>query len=513
MTTLDTEDIDVIVVGAGAAGSPLAARLSEDPDRRVLLLEAGADYASEEQFPPEILDSRTSSVAADDRHPANWAFEAELSDEVGYRVPRGRVVGGSTSLNATYFLRATPAEFARWVEWGNDEWSYEAVLPFYKKAETDLDLGATEVHGGSGPMRVRRDSPLHPVTQAFLSACAELGYPDEMDKNAGLAPGYGLIAFNNVATIRQNTALAYLAPVRASRPNLQIRGGAFVRRVVVDGTTAIGVEVDLDGRRQVIRARETVLSAGAVKSPHLLMLSGIGPATELERVGIPVLIDLPGVGAEFSDHPILQFRFRCTAAGVSDLGSLELQAALSFAAPGSDAVADLEIFCVTKGQPGSPDILTFGSSLTQEASRGRISLRSPAPEVAPRIEYNYLSHPSDILRIRELLRTGRRLLESTSFRPYFAGFVEPKAHVLDDDVRLDAWIASNLLTCIHMSASCRMGPDDERLAVVDQYGRVRGVTGLRVADTSIAPYVPTRGTSSTTVMIGERVADFMRTGR
>jgi predicted dehydrogenase (TIGR03970 family) len=502
-------DADVIVVGAGAAGAPLAARLTENPARRVLLLEAGPDYRTAADFPPEILDATRMAAAAPD-HPANWAFEGELFPGRIVGIPRGRTVGGSTSLNGTYFVRAPRTDFDRWAARGLDEWSYDKVLPFFRRLEDDLDHGSTAAHGAGGPVAVRRDAPLHPITEAFFAACAELGFPEEMDKNAGDAPGYGLLPMNNVDGVRQNTALAYLVPIRDSRPNLAVLGDVVVRRVLFEGTTAVGVEVDRPGGRDVLRAPEIVLSAGAVKSPHLLMLSGIGPAAELARFGIPVVADRPGVGKRFGDHPNVGLVYRRTEAGRSDAGRMWMQGLLSWSAPGSDLPSDLQVICRT--QPfllPEEDQLVMSIDLQQEASRGDLELRSADPDVPPAIRFGYLSDPDDARRFREALRLVARLLGTSAFRPYFAGFVDPGPDVLADDDALDAWVRDHLGTNIHLSASCRMGSSDDPMAVVDQRGRVYGVSGLRVADTSILPEVPSRGTSATTVMIGERIAALM----
>lgn len=543
-----TRQFDVVVVGAGAAGAPLAARLSEDPSRRVLLVEAGPDAETTEDFPPELLNA-ASLTAAMPQHPRNWGFFARLTPELAYVVARGKGLGGSTSINGTYFVRARREDFDRWVAAGNDEWSYEAVLPYYRRIEHDLEHGETSVHGGFGPVPVTRTAPDDQSTlgRALNAAFAELGFPAEPDKNDEGQPGFGPLPRNSVDGVRINTGMAFINPVR-DRPNLTIWADTFVRRVVVDGTTATGVEVERDGRVEVITASEVVLAAGAIKTPHVLLLSGIGPREELRRAGVPVLCDLPGVGKDFTDHPDVTFswvarqknpvsgrlfetvlNWRSTGSPYRD-GDLELLPSLTsfghamLTGAGSDwrTVVGMLAHPITLArslrgvslphlvqQARTRKALFFSVGVQQAASRGQITLGSADPHVQPRIDYHYLSDPWDRERMREAIRVSAQVLRSRAMAPWFKRFADIDEATLSDDDALDAWLLSHLSTAIHMCGSARMGPRADRRAVVDQHGRVHGLTGLRVADTSIFPFTPLRGPAATAMMVGDRIADLM----
>lgn len=504
----------VVVVGGGAAGAALAARLSADPANEVTLIEDG----SAEPVPAELLDGGTIPGAVPG-HRANWGHVAELQPGRPTVVPRGKGLGGSTAINGGYFVRAQPGDFARWAAAGGPAWSFEQALPLLAALEHDLDFGSAPGHGTAGPMRVKRPPQQGVLAAAFHRAAHELGFPEEPDKNRpGTVPGVGAVPSNIIDGVRVNTALAYLTP--AVRSRLTILGDTRALRVRIAGGRATGVEVRTgtgngDGQTATIPADEVVLCAGAVQTPQLLLLSGIGPRAQLDAHGIAVVADLP-VGEGFSDHPNLAVGWRPTArfeAAQLAAGQppMAFPAALnldSSGAAGRYPEGDLEVLLVAQPagalfgqQPGSgtPEMQLL-VALQQPRSRGRLSLGSADPLDAPRIEYRYLEDADDRARMRTGVRTAAALLRSRAFTALFDSFVSLDAATLADDAKLDAWVLDHLGTAIHLSGTAAMG------AVTDGAGCVRGVAGLRVADTSLLPTVPSRGPFNTAVLIGELIA-------
>lgn len=488
---------DTLIVGGGSAGCALAGRLSEDPGHRVLLLEAGPAFPDAASYPPEVRDV-TSLAGADAAYALNWAHATELARGRPGTVARGRVLGGSSAINGAYHVRATPADVDAW-----PGWSYTDALPAWVRGEDDHDFDGP-AHGGDGPVPVERPAGelLAGVTKRVIRGAAGLGVPVERDKNAGGPPGVGLVPANAVRGTRVNAAMAYVLPV-LDRPNLTVRGDTPVARVLLDGTRAVGVET-VAGER--VDAGEVVLCAGAVKSPQLLALSGIGPADELRAAGIVVVADRPGVGHGWSDHPAVFLGFGHDESlhpeAVSAQAAVHLDSATLDPALPADPAGDLEVLLFARPfAPGGARHLMC--AVQQPESRGSSVLVDDDPVRCPRLHHRYLTSTLDRARMRAAVRFASDLL-STS------GIAIPTTAGMSDD-QLDAWVGGSLTTSSHLCGSAAIGPPDDPGAVVDPRFRVHGFSGLRVVDTSVVPTVPRRGPAATALMLGEVAADVLRT--
>ena len=501
---------DVAIVGGGSAGCVLAARLSEDRSRSVLLLEAGPDYRRVEDLPPEIADG---SVPTDSH---DWGFRSE-PDEAG-RVEallRGRIMGGCSSTNASMAVRGSPADYDAWAASGNSGWSFEDVLPFFRSIERDLDFGDEEWHGAHGPLPIRREGTdeLLPVQAAALEAALALGYPRAPDHNRPGAVGAGPWPVNRVDGVRMSTALTFLASARA-RPNLTVRPDTVVDRVLVDGGRATRI-APVDGGAPV-EAGLIVLAAGAYASPAILLRSGIGPLDDLEEMSIPVVRDAAGVGSNLVEHAWLSVDVP-TSPG-QPRGPLS-QTLVTAHADGTDLAAapDLQLIVAsaqTVGPEVSPTGAVFfiGVSVVKPRSRGSLRLRSPDPHAAPVIDPAFLRDPDDVRRAIEGIRAARRLLRTRPLADLVAGpELTPAPGVKDEDERgLASAIRATYGSYYHPVGTCAMGPDPDEGAVVDAHGRVHGVEGLMVVDASIMPDIPSANTNLPTIMIAERMAARIR---
>src|SRR5579859_10467 len=471
---------DFVIVGAGSAGAILAARLSEDSHRSVALIEAGPDYTGLEALPDKL---KRGYITAADILPSDhdWKFVGRATAEAEpMGVPRGKVTGGSSAINGEIFLRGIPEDFDAWAGLGNPEWSFSRVLPFYRKLEHDLDFDRA-YHGQSGPIPVRRwprDAWLPPQS-AFVAACLAAGFPESADHNAPTASGVGAIPLNTVDGVRWSTQLGYLNPARG-RSNLTILSDTTAECVAFTGRRATGVQVRRGNEALVVAGNEIILSAGAVGSPHLLMLSGIGPADQLSRVGVRVHLDLPGVGQNLRDHPHVYATWEPSAAYGMDPARPRYQVALRYTSPGVRPLRnDLQILMVSfatarvdRGGDGlTPVGVTLQPVLNLAAGQGELRLVSTEPATQPSIDFGYLAESSDRQRLRDALRLCVQLAAHEAFSGLLGQRIAPAEDVLASDAALDAWMAREVSTTNHISGTCKMGPSADQLAVVDQIGR------------------------------------------
>ncbi|MBI2965031.1 MAG: mycofactocin system GMC family oxidoreductase MftG [Chloroflexi bacterium] len=515
---------DTIIVGSGSTGGVIAARLSEDPGRKILLLEAGPDYPAADRMPDEIkfgygVDRNIWARAFGQKSKHNWAFTARATTKIpDMVVPRGKVVGGSSAINAQIFLRGMPEDYDSWAESGNRGWSHRDLLPFFRKIESDLDF-AGDFHGNDGPIPVRRwpREQWNADQLAFHDGCLALGYPVSPDQNDPDSTGVGPTPFNNRDGIRWSTALTYLQSAR-HRLNLTIRSECLVHRVLFDGRKAVGVLVESGGETFEVLAGEVILSAGAIGSPHLLLLSGVGPASELKSAGVDVVVDLPGVGKNLRDHPQVQVTWRTRPDFRQDPLAAKIQLAVRYTATGSNLRNDMFIHPLSYAPEAgiytiSPrDAVGVGMIAAIYLARGAGSLRLATrdPHQQPILDYNYLEEPADRARLREAVRLCLRISETPGYKSFLKERIDPADSDLKSDETLDAWLLRSVRTSHHVSSTCKMGPATDPTAVVDQQGRVHGTQALRVADASIMPDCVRANTNLTSLVIGERIADFLR---
>ena len=509
---------DILIVGAGSAGCAIAARASEDPQRSVLLCEAGPDYGDLANTPYDLVNSHNNSYHAHD-----WGLTHLPTRERSVALPRGRVTGGSSAANTAIALRGMPEDYDEWASQGNPEWAWPRVLPAFNRLERDLDYGERAYHGDAGPISIRRYRVDELTLQqaAFLEGARELGYPDCPDANEPWGWGSGPHPMNKLGRLRISCAIGYLAPARA-RSNLHIRAQTLVLRLLIEGGRCTGVVVrNADGAIETLRAKLVVVSAGAILSPALLMRSGLGPREHLEALGIPVIRDVPGVGQNLSDHPALSVSCVPRDPSMIDLDSPIIQTILRYTGAGSSLRNDLQIEMLSfNGRRGDG---TFGIAavLEYQHGRGELRLASADPDAAPVIDNRFCEDPRDLSRLvqcfKDTLAFARTpaiasLIERIGF-PRQASLTSVRhpdtLGLTDDDIA--ALCRRFAGSGYHPCGTVKMGPASDSRAVVNQYGQFHTVEQLVVADASIMPGVPRANTNLTCIMIGEKVGEWLRT--
>ncbi|TMP39228.1 choline dehydrogenase [Pseudoalteromonas rubra] len=522
---------DYIIVGAGSAGCVLANRLSANPQHRVLLLETGgSDKSIFIQMPTALsIPMNTDKYA--------WQFHTEPEPYLDNRVmhcPRGKVLGGSSSINGMVYVRGHARDFDEWQQHGAQGWDYQACLPYFKRAESWY-LGEDSYRGGEGPLGTNNGNEMaNPLYRAFIEAGAQAGYAETDDYNGEQQEGFGPMHMTVKDGRRCSASRAYLDPVKG-RDNLTIVTGALAHKVLLDGKRAVGVEYQCKGKTHRATAeRRVILSAGPIGSPHLLQLSGIGDQDALKAAGVEVQHHLPGVGKNLQDHLEFYFQYKCkqpiTLNGKLDWFSKGLIGArwiLNKTGLGATNHFESCAFIRSKAGVEWPDLQYHflpaairydGKSAfdghgfqvhighNKPKSRGEVTIKSADPTQAPKIQFNYLAHQEDIEGFRACVRLTREIIEQPAFDAYRDGEIQPGKDV-QSDAEIDAFVRQAVESAYHPSCSCKMGEDD--MAVVDSNTQVHGIDGLNVVDSSIFPTIPNGNLNAPTIMVAEKAADII----
>lgn len=534
---MQAKEFDYVVIGGGAAGCVVASRLTEDPGVSVCLLEAGGpDNSALIQAPLGFA-----ATAALGIH--NWNFntvpQAELNGRRGFQ-PRGKVMGGSSSVNAMVYTRGNRQDYDNWVALGNPSWSYNEVLPLFKRAENSECFGATDYHGTGGPLNVCYLRSPSTINQAFLDACVEQGLPRTSDYNGASQFGCAPAQVTQKDGERCSAAKAYITP-HLARPNLTVITQAHTQRILLEGRRAVGAEYRQGDLTAQVRARsEVILSGGAYGSPQLLMLSGIGPAHHLQQHGIPVVHDLPGVGQNLHDHVTAVLIYRTqrkeSTFGLSWSGLTRIVRSIfewrnKRSGVITSNVAESQAFLFADKSESAPDIqlalctgivddhtrknhlghgYTLHVTLMRPKSRGSVSLKSAKASDAPLIDPKFLSDPRDMETLIQGTQIGYDIMQSRAFEPYRGKMLYPLDR--NNPAQIREYLRDHADTEYHPCSTCKMGPVSDPMAVVDSTLRVYGMQNLRVIDASIMPQLITGNTNAPTIMIAEKAVDMILTG-
>jgi len=523
---------DFIIVGAGSAGCVLANRLSESGEHNVVLLEnGGSDKNILIQMPTALSYPMNTDKFA-------WQFHTEpepFLDNRKMHCPRGRVMGGSSSINGMVYVRGHAKDFDQWEEHGAKGWSYQDCLPYFKRCETWHE-GENEYRGGSGPLSTSNGNnmKLNPLYKAFINAGKEAGYPETNDYNGQQQEGFGPMHMTVGNGVRSSTSNAYIKPV-IKRPNLEIITGVLVERVILENKKATGVEYSVSGRKKTIKAKkEVLLCAGSIGSPQLLQLSGIGPKQVLHNAGVEVVHELPGVGENLQDHLEVYFQYNCkkpitlnSKLNLFSKGLIGVQWIL--AKTGLGATNHFESCGFIRSRAGIewpniqyhflPAAMRYDGNAAMKghgyqvhagvnkvSSRGNVRIKNSNPSSKPSIIFNYLETEEDRQDWRDCIRLTREILSQPALDEFNGGEASPGLEVKSDD-EIDAWVRANVESAYHPSCSCKMGSSNDPMAVVNSHGQVIGIDNLRVIDSSVFPTIPNGNLNGPTIMLAEKMAD------